>query len=119
MVLLSPSETDQEQVHYSHVIQHINKRIFFFLVQSELGDILLWRAIHAIVILWMVRHLTSVVAILAHTTASLGTTVLEWLFMANMLETGQWFDAIATAALLYKMALILNFTTNLNVLVYE
>ena len=68
--------------------------------------LLLWRTLHAVIIFWMVRYLTSVVAMLVHTTASLGTSVLDWLFMANMLETGQWFDAIATAALalIYKIS---------------
>ena len=68
--------------------------------------LLFWRCIHAIIIFWMVRYLTSVVAMLVHTIASIGTTLLDWLFMQTILTSGQWFDALAVASLvlIYKIA---------------
>ena len=68
--------------------------------------LLFWRVFHAIIIFWMVRYLTSVVAMLVHTIASIGTTLLDWLFMATKLTSGQWFDALAVASLvlIYKIA---------------
>ena len=68
--------------------------------------LLFWRVFHAIIIFWMVRYLTSVVAMLVHTVASIGTTVLDWCIMQTVLTSGQWFDALAVAALvlIYKIA---------------
>lgn len=68
--------------------------------------LLFWRVLHAIMIFWMVRYLTSVVAMLVHTTASLGTSILDWMLMGIVLTSGQWFDALSVAvlALIYKIA---------------
>jgi len=68
--------------------------------------LLFWRVFHAIIIFWMVRYLTSVVAMLVHTIASIGTTLLDWCIMQTVLTSGQWFDALAVAALvlIYKIA---------------
>ena len=58
------------------------------------------------IIFWMVRYLTSVVAMLVHTVASIGTTLLDWCIMQTVLTSGQWFDALAVASLvlIYKIA---------------
>eukprot|EP01084_Bolivina_argentea_P195810 335814_1 len=68
--------------------------------------LLFWRVFHAIIIFWMVRYLTSVVAMLVHTIASIGTTLLDWCIMETILTSGQWFDALAVASLvlIYKIA---------------
>mmetsp|Transcript_64813 Transcript_64813/g.103126 ORF Transcript_64813/g.103126 Transcript_64813/m.103126 type:complete len:416 (+) Transcript_64813:42-1289(+) len=68
--------------------------------------LLFWRVFHAIIIFWMVRYLTSVVAMLVHTIASIGTTLLDWMIMQTVLTSGQWFDALAVASLvmIYKIA---------------
>lgn len=68
--------------------------------------LLFWRVFHAIIIFWMVRYLTSVVAMLVHTIASIGTTLLDWMIIGTILTSGQWFDALAVASLvlIYKIA---------------
>ena len=68
--------------------------------------LVIWRTFHGIIIFFMVKYLTSVVTVLVHTIGSLGTAVLEFIFMSTTLKSGQWFDALAVAALclIYKIA---------------
>ncbi|ETO10780.1 hypothetical protein RFI_26595 [Reticulomyxa filosa] len=68
--------------------------------------LLIWRVFNSIIVFAIIKYLTSVAATLVHTTASLGTSVLEWLWLSTQLEIGQWFDALATASLvlIYKIA---------------
>merc|ERR1712130_189502 len=84
---------------------HTNYGLFYG-YSTKTIFLLFWRGFHAVIIFWMVRYLTSVVAMLVHTVASIGTTFLDWAIMQTVLTSGQWFDALAVAALvsIYKMA---------------